>query len=209
MLRRFFGKGRDERPRRSPAEHAWEIGVGGFMKFGLLAPPEGLAEADVVVKAVHALHLDEGHIRRVLEAEVVGLGPLAIWKGDGGRLAVARPALVTVMEQAFGRKKLRKLVEGDGFSLAAKRTPPGFGGWLSGKTYRQEAAREAYRHECDPEETEIGSGLEGATAFDFYRLVSDERSHAVEIQVHDGGRTEARLVALLEERHVEEFLPGS
>ena len=47
-----------------------------------------------------------------------------------------------------------------------------------------------------------------AEGVDHYRLVSDDRRHAVEIQVFDSGRTDVLAVALLTPGSVEELWPA-
>ena len=42
----------------------------------------------------------------------------------------------------------------------------------------------------------------------FLRLVDDQRGHALEAYVHDGGRTDVALVALLSASVVEEVWSG-
>ena len=204
MFGRLFGRDKSPAPARQ-ASQAWDIWAGGFLKFGLLAP-EGLEEADIEVRAVHALHLGPGKVRRVLEGASSGkIGDVALWRDEADRLAVARAVFPDDVKALFGGKAFGRLFESENVSLARRREPEGFRGW-TGSRYRQEAGHEAYRHDCDPALVEVGEEETGA--FDFYRLVSDDREHALEAFVHDGGRTEVFIIALLELRRIEGFWAG-
>ena len=202
--RLFGGRGRDA---PSPAVgHACDLGPGGFVKLGFVAPEE-LARAELQVTGVHALDLG-GAVRRVLAVESTTLRRLEMWRGERGTIAIARPVDRPDVERLFDLESFARLFDPDeppNLTLERIGEPPGFEGWTAA-TYRQEAAREAYRHDTDPATTGIGATLDDdVRVFDFYRLVSDRRGHALEAYVHDGGRTDVALVALLPESIVEEI----
>ena len=205
MFARLFGR-RDRDAPAPAADHACDLGPGGFAKLGFVAP-EGLARAELQVTGIHALDLG-GAVRRVLEVESVTLRRLEMWRGERGTIAIARPIDRPDVERLFDLESFARLFDPDeppSLTLERIGEPPGFEGW-SAATYRQEAAQEAYRHDTDPAATRIGETLDGdVRAFDFYRLVSDRRGHALEACVHDGGRTDVALVALLSESVVEEI----
>ena len=143
--------------------------------------------------------------------ESMTIGRLEMWRGEREALALARLVARPDVERLFDLETFTRLFDPDeAANLVLKRIgqPAGFEGWTA-ETYRQEAAQEAYLHDADPETTSIGDTLDdGVRMFDFYRLVSDERGHALEAYVHDGGRTDVALVALLPETVVEEIWPG-
>lgn len=205
MFSRLFG-GRDREAPAPAVSHACDLGPGGFVKLGLVAP-EGLAGAELQVTGIHALD-PGGAIRRVLAVESMTLGGLEMWRGERGTIAIARQVDRPVVENLFDLDSFARLFDPDEpANVALKRIgePPGFEGWTA-PTYRQEAAREAYRHDADPATSPIGDALDDdVRVFDFYRLVSDRRGHALEAHVHDGGRTDVALVALLPETIVEEI----
>ncbi|MCK4708337.1 MAG: hypothetical protein KAU21_06955, partial [Gammaproteobacteria bacterium] len=73
------------------------------------------------------------------------------------------------------------------------------------ESYFQERTNEAYRSEKDcRQKTQEESDW---AAFDYKLMVSDDRCHAVRIEVFDGGRTDVYLIAYLVLNKVEEYWP--
>ncbi len=74
------------------------------------------------------------------------------------------------------------------------------------ESYFQERTNEAYRSNKDcRHETLLDSDW---SAFDYKLMVSDDRQHAVRIEVFDGGRTDVYLIAYLKLNKVEEYWPA-
>jgi len=72
-----------------------------------------------------------------------------------------------------------------------------------GDSYFQERTNEAYRSKKDcRSETLTDADWDG---FDYKLLVTDDRCHAVRIEVFDGGRTDVYLIAYLALNKVEEY----
>ncbi len=75
-----------------------------------------------------------------------------------------------------------------------------------GDTYFQERTNEAYRSTQDYRET---TQLENdSSAFDYKLLVSENREHAIRLEVFDGGRTDVFFIAYLPLNKVEEYWPA-
>lgn len=206
MFGRLFGRREEPEDAAPPAAHAWDLGPGSFLRLGFVAP-EGLARAELEVRGVHALDLS-GSVRRVLTVEALALGRLLMWHGERGAVAMGRPVDRPDVERLFDLGEFARLFDLDGAgNLVLNRIaePADFAGWTA-PVYRQEAAHEAFRREADPLSGESGAGA--GQAFDFYRLVDDRRRHALEAYVHDGGRTDVVVAALLDESVVEEIWSG-
>ncbi len=205
MLGRLFGSRGKDAPAPTVG-HACDLSPGGFVKLGFVAPEE-LAQAELQVTGIHALDLG-GTVRRVLAVEAMTLRRLEMWRGERGTIAIGRPIDRPDVERLFDLESFARLFDPDeppNLTLDRISEPPGFEGWTA-PIYRQEAAREAYRHDTDPATARIGATLDDdVRMFDFYRLVSDRRTHALEACVHDGGRTDVALIALLPESIVEEI----
>ncbi len=72
-----------------------------------------------------------------------------------------------------------------------------------GGSYFQERTNEAYRSKKD---CRADAGLDlNWTAFDYKLMISDDRQHAVRIEVFDGGRTDVYLIVYLRLNKVEEY----
>ncbi len=75
-----------------------------------------------------------------------------------------------------------------------------------GESYFQERTHEAYRSKKDcRHETMLDSDW---AAFDYKLMVSDDRQHAVRIEVFDGGRTDIYLIVYLTLNKIEEYWPA-
>lgn len=75
-----------------------------------------------------------------------------------------------------------------------------------GESYFQERTNEAYRSTKDCRQHARNDS--DWTAFDYKLLVTDDRQHAVRIEVFDGGRTDIYLIAYLPLNKVEEYWPA-
>ncbi len=74
-----------------------------------------------------------------------------------------------------------------------------------GEVYSQERTNEAYRSTQDCRDKERVDP--DWTAFDYKLLVSEDRQHAVRIEVFDGGRTDIYFIAYLALNKVEKYWP--
>ncbi len=72
-----------------------------------------------------------------------------------------------------------------------------------GDSYFQERTNEAYRSKKDCRSETLTDADWGG--FDYKLLVTDDRCHAVRIEVYDGGRTDVYLMAYLALNKVEEY----
>ncbi len=74
------------------------------------------------------------------------------------------------------------------------------------QSYFQERTNEAYRSSKDCRVETLNES--DWTAFDYKLLVSDDRQHAIRIEVFDGGRTDVYLIAYLALSKVEDYWPA-
>ncbi len=210
MFRRLFGGRSNEKSPAREVSDAWDLRPGDFLKFGYAAP-EGLSDAELQVIKVHALDLGgAGRVRRVLTLDGDG-GEFMLWRGEDGKLALARELRRKQVEQLFDFDQFARLFDHDETpNLVLERTSEltELDGWTT-SLYRQEAAQEAYVQDHDPANTEFdGAMTDDAPAIDFYRLVGDERRFALEAQVFDGGRTDVIAIALVGHSVVAELWPA-
>ncbi len=210
MFRRLFGGGsKDKTPAREVSD-AWDLRPGDFLKMGYAAP-EGMSDAELHVTKVHALDLGgAGRVRRVLTLDGAA-GEFMLWRGEDGKLALARELRRKQVEQLFDIDEFAQLFDHDETpNLVLERTsePAQLDGWTT-SLYRQEAAQEAYVQDHDPATTEFdGTVTDDAVAIDFYRLVGDERRFALEALVFDGGRTDVIAIALVGNSVIAELWPA-
>ena len=74
------------------------------------------------------------------------------------------------------------------------------------ESYFQERTNEAYRSKKDCRSEKLLQS--DWTGFDYKLMVSDDRKHAVRIEVYDGGRTDVYLIAYLPLSKIEEYWPA-
>ncbi len=127
-------------------------------------------------------------------------------------LEVARLVLPEDILQVFDQQAFVHVLEPEsGFHHALKRAhsePDKLAGW-TGQEYRQEIGldsayfyAEDYRNRAMPVHADVG------TPCTFYYFVTDDRQHALEIQVYDGGRTDVFLIARLPLDKIEALWPA-
>jgi hypothetical protein len=211
MLRGLFGGKKDKDAPGRKISHAWELRPGDFLKLGLVTP-EGLSGAELRVAAVHALDLGgPGHVRRVMTLDGGDAGRYTLWRDEGDALALGLEVQRPVVEQLFDIDSFARLFDLDeppNLMLERVAEPTGLERWTTA-VYRQEAALQGYVQPVDPDVTTVSGELsDDAEGIDHYRLVGDRRRFAVEVAVHDGGRTTVTLVALVTESIVEEMWPA-
>ncbi len=210
MFRRLFGGRSDDKAPAREVSDAWDLRPGDFLKMGYAAP-EGLSDVELQVSKVHALDLGgAGRLRRVLTLDGGG-NEFMLWRGEDGKLALARELRRKQVERLFDVDEFARLFDHDETpNLVLERTsePAGLDGWTA-SIYRQEAAQEAYIQDQDPAITAFdGTVTDDAQAIDFYRLVGDERRFALEALVFDGGRTDVIAIALVGHSVVAELWPA-
>ncbi|MEW5011511.1 MAG: hypothetical protein AB1Y22_08110, partial [Cycloclasticus sp.] len=73
-------------------------------------------------------------------------------------------------------------------------------------SYFQERTNEAYRSQKDGRNNTLDES--DWLGFDYKLMVSDDRQHAIRIEIYDGGRTDVYLIAYLALSKVEEYFPA-
>jgi len=210
MFRRLFGgRSEDKTPARE-VSNAWDLRPGDFLRMGYAAP-EGMSDAELQVTKVHALDLGgAGQVRRVLTLDGGG-AEFMLWRGEDGKLALARELRRKQVEQLFDIDEFARLFDHEetpNLVLERASVLGGLDGWTTA-LYRQEAAQEAYFQDHDPGTTEFDDTMtDDARTIDFYRLVGDERRFALEAQVFDGGRTDVIAIAFVGNSAIAELWPA-
>ena len=81
--------------------------------------------------------------------------------------------------------------------------------WLA-EAYVQEKGQEAYMLDGDPNEVEAANNVsDRERACDYFQLVSPDRAAAIEVFVHDGGRTDVWFVRYFPAYKLEEMMPSA
>ena len=117
--------------------------------------------------------------------------------------------------KVFSEEDLSDILDADSgvnhqlsLNVALSDVPKDLDGWVS-KHYRQEGFELAYRYEDDYREKPLPNSIDsGEESCDFAWLFSDDRDHALEFRVFDGGRTEAYCCAYIPLRKIESLWPS-
>ena len=194
------GRGGEESPPPASVtrDRPWKLEVGDIMKIGLLAPA-GMADCEARVVGVRELSRAplSPPVRRVVVAEANSVR-VRMWESEGGELAVARALAMSEVETLFKSEKFARLFGADrpaSYSIKRRKEVAGLDRWTGQRYFLEGAIDAVWRSEGERTETA------------HMRLVSDERRHAIEIDVHEGGRTEVYAVAIVPAHTVEELWP--
>ncbi len=206
----FGGDEQPERPVRT-LDHPKSLQIGDMLKLGFTGE-EGLSAQTFTVKGIDTQDLGGEALKKALfnVEGVDGHYRMAVVKERGEEwLEVARQCYPEDVLSIFEQEAFIDLLDpetGVNHSLARIGEPAEFSGWTCA-AYRQEAGHNAYFHHGDYRNRSI-TYVQGE-AFSYYRLVSDERLCALEVQVYDGGRTDVWLCKLLPLHKVEELWPAA
>ena len=185
-------------PEADPADTPWTLASGSSIVTAFTAPEGARAQA---LEVGQARSLDRpgarGGTRREIVLEGRDEARLRGWEEESGRLGIARELERGEVEATFGAEAIAGLLNDDETVLERAGEPREMEGWTA-PLYRREACEEATEHD----------GAHHAE-MDFYRLVGDERAHAIEIRVFDGGRTEIWAVCMEAADWVEEVYAKS
>ncbi|MBT3309640.1 MAG: hypothetical protein HN382_09000 [Gammaproteobacteria bacterium] len=185
--------------------------VGDMVKFDFTSQAE-ISGKTFSVDALWTLSLGENTVDQLHYAGLVdGAQQVRVRSISADEFEVAISVLPQEVLSVFKEKELAEMLESDDDYLyllhRRKKAPDLYLSWTAA-LYRQEAFRMAYRFDGGFRETPLPDAVDsGEIACDYYRLVSDDRKHAIEIRVFDGGRTEVHFCIMLSMRKVEEMWP--
>lgn len=212
LFRSMFGGGDNKSPPSSPIESPKDLRPGDMLKMEFseqtLISGQTLKVSEQVfydlsaVENCKTVSILEGADQRVL---------LSISTVNPERpLEVALAILPDKVFELFKRKQFVAIFEEPDntdhrINRKARVELNEFQGFV-GDSYYQERTNEAYRSEKDCRDKTLGES--DWTAFDYKLMVTDDRRHAVRIEVFDGGRTDVYLIAYLALNKIEEYWPG-
>lgn len=215
LFKAIFGsRGGDKGPAPRTLEHPRDLKVGDILKFGFTDQTD-LGNQQFRVESIVTLDLG-GDAKKKVVFNIVGTDQafrIAVISDKGKEyVEVGRSVLPEDVEQIFDVEQFIGLLDPDtGVNHVLHRTgePAYLEGW-TGAVYRQEAGHNAYLYADDYRSRSLPTHeSEGATGFSHYRLVTDDRQYALEVQVFDGGRTEVFLLANLAPLKIEEMWPAA
>lgn len=131
------------------------------------------------------------------------------------RLELAKEVTPDILLQIFYEADIVAILDSDTgvnhqlkANVSMDKLPAELIGWVA-ENYRQEGFELAYRYEDDYRDKSLPEWADDVEqGCDFAWLISDDRKHALEFRVFDGGRTEAHLCAYVPLRKIEALWPA-
>ena len=210
----LFDRFKEKEPVARQLEHPRDLLVGDMVEFALMSQA-GLTNKSFQVSKIWTLDLGgdrhkriyfqlddtETNIRlRVVDKDTVELGlevyPETLLK------VFSETDIATILDPDSGVNHRLKAM------ISMTDLPQILAGWVA-KKYRQEGFELAYRYEDDYRNKSLPEHVDGCEeGCDFAWLFSDDRQHALEFRVFDGGRTEAHLCAYIPLRKIDALWPA-
>ncbi len=211
FFKSLFGESKNDKPETRHLDHPRDLQLGDVLKFGFM-PAVDVSNGEFVIKAINTYDTAAGQKpKTVFSLEgVAGEFSLAVLKQRGREtLEIGRKVFPNDVEAIFDIEAFGAVLSLEGGTqhiLNRHNEPQGLMGWTA-SVYYQEAGVEGYFHAGDYREKALSESVDGYTAFDYYLLVSPDRSHGIQAEVYDGGRTEVTLQCYLPVSKVEEMWP--
>ena len=212
LLKSLFGGG-DKSPPTAPIESPKDLHVGDMLKMEFAE--QALISAQTF-KVSEQLFYDLSSVERCKTVSIMSGAEQRIFLSTSSvnpdrPLEVAIAILPEKVFEIFKRKQFIAIFEepdNTDHRLQCKANADELGkieGFVS-KSYFQERTNEAYRSQKDSRNNTLEES--DWAAFDYKLMVSDDRQHAIRIEVYDGGRTDVYLIAYLALSKVEEYFPA-
>ena len=206
----FSGRNNDKSETRQ-LDHPRDLQPGDVLKFGFM-PAIDVSNGEFAIKAINTYDTaTDQKPKTVFSLEgVAGEFFLAVLEQSGREiLEIGRHIFPDDVEAIFDIDAFGAVLSSEGGTqhiLNRHNEPQGLMGWTA-PVYYQEAGVEGYFYAGDFREKALSDSADGYTAFDYYLLVSPDRSHGIQMEVYDGGRTEVTLQCYLPVGKVEEMWP--
>ncbi len=209
----IFDRFKSEKAQARILDHPRKLESGDIVKFGF-CDLSGISNQEVIIKSILTYDVNPGS------------SPItACFFQNGGReyylfsmpetsandsFGIALKVYPEDVESLFSIDEFAYILDedsGNQHTLDRRNKPDDFSGWTS-QHYAQEAGHEGYLHQGDFRHITLPDDKDSCTPFSYYSLVSQDRKHAIQIEVYDGGRTEVFLLAYPPLRYIEEMWPS-
>ena len=211
FFRSLFRDHKDDKSETRHLDHPRDLQLGDVLKFGFM-PAIDVSNGEFAVKVINTYDIAAGQKpKTVFSLEgVPGDFFLAVLEQRGQEvIEIGRKVFPDDVEAIFDIHAFGAVLSSEGGTqhiLNRHNEPQGLMGWTA-PSYYQEAGVEGYFHAGDYRNKALSESVDGYTAFDYYLLVSPDRSHGIQAEVYDGGRTEVTLLCYLPVGKIEEMWP--
>jgi len=193
-------------------DHPGKLAMGDIVKFGF-NDLSGISNQEIIIKNILTYDVNPGSSPITACCFQAGGREYQLFSMPGvsnDTFAIALKVFPEDVESIFSIDEFAYILDedsGDQHTLGRKNQPDQFSGWTS-QRYVQEAGHEGYLHKGDFRDIALPDDKESCIPFSYYYLVSEDRKHAIQIEVYDGGRTEVFLIAYVPQRYIEEMWPA-
>lgn len=210
LLDRFKAK----KPEARQLEHPSDLLMGDMVEFALMSQA-GLTNKSFQVSKIWTLDLGgDRHKRIYFQLDDIDTN-IRLRVIDKDTIELGLEVYPETLLEVFSEADISSILDPDsGVNHRLKATismadlPQALVGWVV-KKYRQEGFALAYRYEEDYRNKSLPEHIDGCEeGCDFAWLISDDRQHALEFRVFDGGRTEAHLCAYIPLRKIDALWPA-
>jgi len=211
FFKRFSKGGKDDAQGDHVLDHPRHLGIGDIVKFGF-CDQAGLSNQEFLIKGIKTYDLNprqEAVSAFCFTANQREYSLSTAPQHAGDTIAVEMRVFPEDVGSIFSLQQFGAIMDPDTGTthvLQRENNPAEFEGWTSPR-YLQEAFHEAYLHEGDYRGKSLPDEKESSIPFDYYYLISDQRRHAIRIEVFEGGKTDVYLIAYIPVRKIEEMWP--
>ena len=210
LLDRF----KEKKPVARQLEHPRDLLVGDMVEFALMSQA-GLTNKSFQVSKIWTLDLGGDRHKRIYFQLDDTETNIRLRVVDKDTIELGLEVYPETLLEVFSEADIATILDPDSgvnHRLKAIRSmtdlPQALVGWVV-KKYRQEGFELAYRYEDDYRNKSLPEHIDGCEeGCDFAWLISDDRQHALEFRVFDGGRTEAHLCAYIPLRKIDALWPA-
>ncbi|HIF54659.1 MAG: hypothetical protein ABGX40_05645 [Methylococcales bacterium] len=195
-------------------DHPRDLLVGDMVDFALMNQP-GLSHKSFQVTQIWTLDLGGDKQQRIYFQLEDGEATIRLRVVDQDTVELGLEVYPEILLAFFSEADIAGILDADSgvnhhlkARVSVQDAPQELVGWVAEK-YRQEGFNLAYRYDQDYRDRSLPEYMDGSEeGCDFAWLFSDDRQHALEFRVFDGGRTEAHLCAYIPLRKIDALWPA-
>lgn len=211
FLDKLFGGGDAEDSAPRELNHARDLAIGDIVKFGFAAQDE-ISNQSLQISAINTYDLGgEDKLKSMFRFEGIPDLRMAIGRDRSGeKLELSKIIYPETVGEIFKIEKFALLFDEDSgvnHKLKRKKNTTLLSQWTA-PNYLQEASHQAYFALGDKRGDSSINDASKWESFDYYLLISEDRSYALQAEVYDGGRTDVYLTIYLPLNKIEEMWPG-
>lgn len=218
FFKKMFGSTSSDTPAQRQLNHPRDLNVGDMVKFKLYAPPL-IAGQSFKVESVNTYDYKGGsETEFTLRGAISQSFFMTVENTDeGADVRLSLKIKRNVVEQLFNLDQFAEIFDNQQGPVHIERTVnpdeashqlSELSGWTAPKYHREVFAMRGYFHEGDYRDKNVPNDTDRCEELDYYCIVSDDETRAVEIEVFDDDE-DVMLTIISDDNIIEELWPGS